>query len=225
MNLHCQRCLYRDSRRDFFAGDIDRPGNGRRNLFKYSTGNALQFPPTTPIIWDNLELDLNPATTRDHHSGLDFHHRMRVSCPWRTESVPAMIAAVLVTLLIGTSPAHAGILAPQQIGYDIKDLERSLGSTQSGSSSAPDSKQSSADSERDKKIDPLGLLTATLPGNQSSSSSSSSSSGGAGSGVVSAHMSGTVFMPDDSPLGRLPEDHGLSQPDPPGTDLLRPPRG
>lgn len=149
---------------------------------------------------------------------------MHASCPWRFESVPAIIAAVLATMLIGTSAAHAGILAPQQLGYDVKDLERSLGGTQSSSSSAPDSKQSSADSERDKKIDPLGLLKATLPGSQSSSSSSSSSAGGAGSGVVLAYLSGTVIMPDDSPLGRLPDDHGLSLPDAPGTDLLRPPK-
>jgi hypothetical protein len=38
-------------------------------------------------------------------------------------------------------------------------------------------------------------------------------------------LSSAITLADDTSLSRLPEDHGLSLPDPPGTDLLRPPRG
>jgi len=145
----------------------------------------------------------------------------------RCSPMPAIAAAAMVMLLIGVNTSTAGIVAPPQIGFEAKDLERSLGDSQSGSSSAPrDSRQFPNDSEQDHQQGPLGLLKGTLPASQSSSSSSSSSStsGPSGSGAALAFVSGAVAVTDDLSLGRLAEELGLFLPDPPGAKLLRPPR-
>jgi hypothetical protein len=142
----------------------------------------------------------------------------------RVATVPVIAGAALMLLLLGTSASHAGILTPQQIGFDAEDLERSLSGEQSGSSSVPyNAPTGPAGKDQDQRPSPMELLKDSLPGGQSSSSSSSSTGGAGGTGSVFA-LSNTIILVDDSFLRRLPEDHGLSLPDPPGTDLLRPPR-
>lgn len=143
--------------------------------------------------------------------------------------LPAILAVALVMLFVSVNAAQAGILLPQPIGFDAKDLDQSLSDNHasgSSSSSTPQESQQWPPSDNDQQPSPLGLLNAPLPAGHSSSNTSTSSSGGAaGSGMALCLLNGTISVTDDLALGRLAEDHGLSLPDPPGTDLLRPPRG
>jgi hypothetical protein len=137
-------------------------------------------------------------------------------------------AALIVSLSRATA-VQAGILFPQQADFTADDLERSLtesagaGSTSGGSDSQPE--PSHDDSE---PHDLLGLQQANLPsggGSTGGSSTSSSSSGGSTSAsAIGWSVNNTIAVADESTLGRLAEDHGLSLPEPPGTLLLRPPR-
>ena len=153
-------------------------------------------------------------------------HRCRLTFGNAVSSLAIWIAFAVV-LHSDARTAHAGIQLPQQVGFDAKDLEQSLDDEAGAGSSS--SSQRNSDSwpptNNDDQPNPLGLLNSPLPTSNSSSSSSSSSAGGAtGSGVVLCLFNGTIALTDDACLGRLAEDHGLSLPDPPGTDLLRPPR-
>ena len=138
--------------------------------------------------------------------------------------LPVAILAAVVVMLSSATVARAGILMPQQVGFDANDLDRDLGAGAGSSSSRQNSPQSPP-SDNDRQSNPLDLLKSSLPTSSSSSSTSTSSAGGAvGSGVVLCVFNNTLTLRDDSPFGQLAEDHGLSLPDPPGTDLLRPPR-
>lgn len=136
---------------------------------------------------------------------------------------PTTVAATAIVLgLFAASVAHAGIVAPSQIGFSAEDLEQSL--KPGGAGTASSSGRDSQSSPTNQQHDPVGLFRSSLPTSNSSSSSSSSSVGvgGSGSGVYVSNT--TIILQDDPPLGRLSEDRGLSLPDPPGTDLFRPPR-
>ena len=140
-----------------------------------------------------------------------------------------MIAALCVVISACASQSVAGILVPQQVSFDASDLERALAqgpsNSSAGSSSVPSRRPSHewpAD-ENQRPTSPLELANS-LPTSGGSSSTSTSPSGAVGSGVVVCVLNGTLALRDDSPLGKLAEDHGFSLPDPPGTELLRPPQ-
>jgi hypothetical protein len=130
---------------------------------------------------------------------------------------------------LGLSLASAGeaaIVGPAPVSFDQKDLDKSLNDSKAGcGSSAPDHFRHVPSDERDRNSDGLDRVKAALPvGQGSSSSSSSSAGGGATSGAMPCVFNSTVATSDDSPLGHLADDHGFTLPDPPGTDLLRPPQ-
>ena len=146
----------------------------------------------------------------------------------RYTSFLAFVAIALALLLSSSSVCHAGILLPQQVGFDAQDLDQAMdtgdaaGGASSGSGGASNSWPPNNDDQQPGRLD---LLKPSLPVRSSSSSSSSSSAGGAaGSNVVLCLFSGTTMIADDASLGRLAEDHGLSLPEAPGTDLFHPPR-
>jgi hypothetical protein len=143
----------------------------------------------------------------------------------RCSFVPAIFAAAVLVLLISACTSQAGILLPQQIGFDAKDLARSLSDNQASGSTAQHDTSQFPRGEQDQQPGPLGLLKGSFPMSHSSSSSSSSSGGGvAGASAALCLANSAITNEDDSSIGRLTENHGLSLPDPPGTDLLRPPR-
>jgi hypothetical protein len=159
---------------------------------------------------------------------------MRTTCTFRCKRSRWLIfnaAATLAVLLGSASITQAAILLPDQIGFNTSDLEQSLNDENSSSGAGSPSNQSpsSPSNDESEQQELLGLLYANLPSGGTSSggsSTTSSSSGGSlGAGAVGWSLNSTIAMRDDSPLGRLAEDHGLRLPDPPGTDLLRPPRG
>lgn len=146
-------------------------------------------------------------------------------------------AGCMFAMLCAASKCQAGILMPEQVTFDEQDLDNDLaaGLSQRSSSSAAATSSSSTSvrriqrdwwnqEHRDENI-PFELTKSKLPtGTTSSSTSSSSSVAGATSSTVVCLLSAPLNLRDDSPLGQLAEDHGLSLPDPPGSDLLRPPR-
>jgi hypothetical protein len=139
----------------------------------------------------------------------------------------AFVAASTIVLLAIGQECKAGIISPAPIGFDDKDLDRELASSKSNcGAAAPKNSEQSPLEDGDQNHNPSSdHLNTAIPLNQSSSSSSSSSTGGpAGSGAAFCTLSTTTANADDSLLGRLPEDQALSVPNPPGTDLLRPPR-
>lgn len=138
------------------------------------------------------------------------------------------LAAICVLASFCASTASAGILIPQQITFDADDLEQALNaaSSSTGASSAPVRRHVPAWPREDSNEPNSPLeLARSLPTGSSSSTTTSPSPGGAiGSGIVVCLINNTLTLRDDSPLGTLAEDHGLFLPDPPGLDLLRPPR-
>jgi hypothetical protein len=147
----------------------------------------------------------------------------------RTQILPTLIGVAAIAVSLHGSIAQAAIQLPDQIGFSTTDLERALSTSASSgagtSSGQSDSRQHSDDDNQEREL--LGLQDANLPsgGGSSGSSTNSSSSGGFSANAIGWLVNSTIAIRDDSPLGRLAEDHGLSLPDPPGTDLLRPPRG
>jgi hypothetical protein len=139
----------------------------------------------------------------------------------------------IASLLLSMSSAatvHAGILQPDEIKFTAEDLERSLSIHESygaGSSSRHSDFHPASNDERDQR-ELFGLKQANLPSSGSSpgssSSSSSTTSGSMTAGAIASTVNYSSAIRDDSPLGRLAEGLGLTLPDPPGTDLLRPPR-
>jgi hypothetical protein len=139
-------------------------------------------------------------------------------------------AALCVLGSACASTAFAGILLPQQISFDADDIEQILASESSQASTGASSSSSRRHlpewpaKDQGQPSSPLELANS-LPTSTSSSTTSSPAPGGAvGSGVVLCLLNNTITVQDDSPLGMLAEDHGFSLPDPPGTDLLRPPQ-
>lgn len=124
------------------------------------------------------------------------------------------------------SRGEAAIVGPAPVSFDQKDLDKSFNDNKAGcGSSVPMNSRQVPLDEHSRNTDSLDRLKAALPLGQGSSSSSSSTAGGPmGSAAALSMICGAVPIADDAVLGRLPEDHGLSLPDPPGTDLLRPPR-
>jgi hypothetical protein len=152
----------------------------------------------------------------------------------RSIPLPLLTLAALCLLVSAcATDCYAGILVPQQVSFDANDLEQAL---DAGASTAATTSAGATSSSRrashdwpadnsDQPTNPLELANSLPTGTSSSTTTSSSSAGGAiGSGLVSCVLNGTLTLRDDSPLGQLAEDHGFSLPDPPGTDLLRPPR-
>jgi hypothetical protein len=146
---------------------------------------------------------------------------------WRLPAMSLIAGAALA--LSFAEKASAGIIAPQQIEFSADDLAKSLADRDSGGTSS-----SAAGRERSQRlpltgyeqpVDPLSLQESHSPfGSNSSSSSSSSSGANVSTGSLLCVLGRALSLRDDSPLGNLPDDHGLSLPDHPGTDLLRPPR-
>jgi hypothetical protein len=145
------------------------------------------------------------------------------------------LAALCVLLSSSAKHCWAGILVPPQVSFDANDLERAIeqGASEQGASRSSDGTSSSSRrvshdwpaDESDQPTSPLELANSLPTGTTSSSTTSSSPGGAIGSGAVQCVLNSTLTLQDDSPLGTLAEDHGFSLPDPPGTDLLRPPRG
>jgi hypothetical protein len=140
----------------------------------------------------------------------------------RCTSVPAIIAVALGIGLLSATVSEAGIVLPEQFNFDASDLEQSASAGQAGTASP-----SASDLPTNEDEDPKQsvLLKVVLPsGSSSTSNSPTSTSRVAGSGGMLCVVNNTITVADDSSCGRLSEDHGLSLPDPPGIDLLRPPR-
>jgi hypothetical protein len=151
-------------------------------------------------------------------------------------------AGCMLAMQAATNTCSAGILMPDQVTFDEKDLAAALASRDSGvtePATATSSMSSAASNsapirriERDwwsheleNENLPFELAKSKLPtGNTSSSTSSSSSVAGAPGSTVVCLLSTSLIQRDDSPLGQLAEDHGFALPDAPGTDLLRPPQ-
>lgn len=138
----------------------------------------------------------------------------------------------MLAMLSAASTCQAGILMPEQVTFDEQDLAASLATRDSAQSSSAASAATPvrrierdwwSDEERDEN-QPFELAKSNLPTGSTSSSTSPSPVGGATGSNVVCLLSTSLILPDDSPLGQLAEDHGLSLPDPPGTDLLRPPQ-
>jgi hypothetical protein len=141
-------------------------------------------------------------------------------------SALAVIAISMTALLTAAPICKAGIIAPAPPAFGQKDLDQALADqTAACDNAAQKNSPSMPPEDRDQNRGPSDHLKTAIPVNQSSSSSSSSSGGGPlGIGAAFCALGTTNLSADDSLLGRLPEDHGLSLPNPPGTDLLRPPR-
>jgi len=146
-----------------------------------------------------------------------------------------LITGCMLAMHTVTSTCQAGILMPEQVTFDENDLAASLATRDSASSTASTSTSSASApvrriqrdwwSEEDRGGNvPFELSKSKLPTGTTSSSTSSSPVAGATSSTVVCLLSAPLNLQDDAPLGQLAEDHGLSLPDPPGTDLLRPPR-
>ena len=143
--------------------------------------------------------------------------------------MPLLIGGIAVAaLLAGTSTCRAGILTQDGLRFDAADLDRALSDNAAGAATSTSPSRSPQQqwppSDNDRGNDPLGFLKSSLPTGSSSSTSTSSSGGAVGSGVVLCLFNSTITFADESPLGRLVEERGLTLPAPPGTDLLRPPR-
>jgi hypothetical protein len=147
----------------------------------------------------------------------------------RTQILPTLISVAAIAVSLHGSIAQAAIQLPDQIGFSTTDLERALSNNASSGAGATsgqsDSRRNRSDDDNQER-ELLGLQDANLPsgGGSSGSSTNSSSSGGSSANAIDLLVNSTIAIRDDSPLGRLAEYHGLSLPDPPGTDLLRPPR-
>lgn len=137
----------------------------------------------------------------------------------------AIGAAVTIAVLAATPRCQAGIMTPAPIGFDTKDLERELAASKSSGAAVPQHSQPGPDKYGDQSPQQRDYFQ-TIPANSTSSNSSSSSSGGPSSSIGTAvgALNTALLLADDALLGRLPDEHGLMLPDPPGTDLLRPPR-
>ena len=142
----------------------------------------------------------------------------------------AVVLAAAIALLACASGAQAGILLPQPVGFSEGDLEKSLCAKLAGGASSTSSgdrnSQLPSQNSDDNSPNPLGLLKVHLPigGTSSSSSSSSSSTGGVGASMVVCSLNSTITIMDNTTLSRIADDRGIALPDPPGTNLLRPPR-
>lgn len=147
--------------------------------------------------------------------------------PWMTALA---LAALCFLGTVCASTTFAGILLPDQISFEADDIEQYLadnnsqGSTSSSSSPARHRSPAWPDENSNEPSSPLELANSLPTGTSSGTTSSPSPSGAVGSGAVLCVLNSTINLQDDSPFGTLAEDHGLSLPDPPGTDLLRPPR-
>ena len=138
----------------------------------------------------------------------------------------ALMQAIFVgaIFLFANRPCAGSIVVPDSIGLDASDLHF-LFSSDTSSSSAPENTNDPEPGDKLQKSDPWDFLKALGSGGSSTSSSSSSSTGGTfGASCIIGVLNGTKFSGDDSDCGRIAEDRSLFLPDPPGTDLLRPPR-
>jgi hypothetical protein len=157
---------------------------------------------------------------------------MHDSIPLRLKHLlPAVVALAASAVWLGCAGnAGAGIIAPQQIDFNADDLAQSAtdgsgaGASTSYSSTNGGNPQRLPWQDNGEQLDPLSLLDSHLPAGSTSSSSSTSSVSGVVVSVVCS-LNSTITLRDDSPLGRLAEERDFFLPDPPGTDLLRPPRG
>lgn len=137
-----------------------------------------------------------------------------------------LCCAVAASCCAWASQATAAIIAPEQVSFDASDLERATSDRAPRETSSSSSSHAPIRSDQAQDSDSQNLHQSILPyGSGSSSSSSSSSTSGLGTTVVVFLSQATPIVGDDLAIGQLPEDHGLSLPAPPGTDLLRPPRG
>ena len=130
----------------------------------------------------------------------------------------AIIAGAI--FLFTDRPCDGSIVVPDAVGLNANYFE-CLSVNKAISSSAPENSKDPEPENDLQKSDPWDFLKGLGPGGSTSSTSSS----GGGSGVSYALcILGTQICEDDSSCGRLAEDRSLFLPDPPGTDLLRPPR-
>jgi hypothetical protein len=137
-----------------------------------------------------------------------------------------MVVLPLGLLVLGATVGQAGIQLPQQVNFNAEDLEEALRAHASGATSTSSTSRR-ASRDDDEVADPSRFLKTSAPSGSNSTGSTSSTSSGSGASsllVVLCEFSGTTVLADDATLSELPEDHGLRLPDPPGTELLRPPR-
>ena len=137
----------------------------------------------------------------------------------------ALLQAIFVVaiFLFANRPCAGSIVVPDSIVLDTTDLE-SLFSSNTSSSSAPENSSDPEPENNLQKSDPWDFLKALGSGGSTTSSSPTSSGGASGASWGLCVLADTEICGDDSNCGRLAEDRSLFLPDPPGTDLLRPPR-
>lgn len=136
----------------------------------------------------------------------------------------ALLAAA--SIVVASQQCQAGIVGPAPISFGVEDLERELASKSShGSATIPDrAHQLPMENEGDPTQGPSARLKPAAPVGSTSSSGSSSNVNSSGAGNALCVSEKNLADSDDSPSGRLTDPYGLFLPDPPGTDLLRPPR-
>jgi hypothetical protein len=139
----------------------------------------------------------------------------------RSALLPAIFVGAIFVFAV--RPCAASIVVPDAAGLSSNDFEF-LSSNQASSSPAPTSSDDSEPADNFQKSDPWDFLKALGPGGSTTSSSSTSSGGASGASWGLCVLADTEICGDDSNCGRLAEDRSLFLPDPPGTDLLRPPR-
>lgn len=137
----------------------------------------------------------------------------------RSALLQAIIAGAI--FLFTDRPCDGSIVVPDAHGLNANDFE-CLSDNHASSSSAPENSDDPEPGKNLQKSDPWDFLKAL--GSGGSPSSTSSSGGTSGVSYALSLSGGTKICGDDSNCARLAEDRSLFLPDPPGTDLLRPPR-
>jgi hypothetical protein len=142
-----------------------------------------------------------------------------------------VLIAALTVSVSQSRVAQAAIQLPDQISFSADELERTFLENAAGGAGSSSSRHSDSPQGPTENTNPsterFGLLQGQVPsgGASSNGSTSSTSSGGSTSaGAIGNPLTRTIAVRDDEPLGLLTEEQGLWLPDPPGTDLLRPPR-
>ena len=140
----------------------------------------------------------------------------------RCALLPAIFVGAIFVLTV--RPCAGSIVVPDSFGVNSNQFD-CLSDNYASSSPAPKNSNNSEPAEDLQKTDPWDFLKAIGAGGSTAPSSSTSSTGGAsGVSCVLCVFGGTKIRGDDSNCGRVAEVRSLFLPDPPGTDLLRPPR-
>lgn len=145
----------------------------------------------------------------------------------------AVLWAAAIVICLECTFSHGAIYEPPQVGFSVDDLERELSTdavvySRQLSSDSMSSRFGSAEfpsDESEMPDNPLEFVKSWLPtGNSSSGTSNSTTGGGVLSNGVMCALNTTTTILENVLVGQLTEHQPVSLPDPPGTNLIRPPR-